>query len=115
VEQLEYEMGYLGVTGVEDLLQTNVAEVIGKMRESGIAVWMITGDKVETAQCIAISTGLKSVTQQFYQMTDISTPDEIQRSLMEFSGLNGAVLVIDGKTIDYAFEVFPKNFIEISS
>jgi phospholipid-translocating ATPase len=60
IEQLENEMGYLGVTGVEDKLQVNVAEVIGKMRESGIAVWMITGDKVETAMCIAISTGLKN-------------------------------------------------------
>jgi len=49
IEQLEFEMSYLGVTGVEDQLQTNVAAVISQMRESGIACWMITGDKVETA------------------------------------------------------------------
>jgi phospholipid-translocating ATPase len=42
-------MGYLGVTGVEDKLQNNVSDVIAKMRESGIAIWMLTGDKVETA------------------------------------------------------------------
>ena len=32
---------------------------IEKMRGAGIKVWMLTGDKVETATCIAISAGIK--------------------------------------------------------
>jgi phospholipid-translocating ATPase len=29
----------------------------------GVKIWMLTGDKVETAKCIAISAGLKNVNQ----------------------------------------------------
>lgn len=32
---------------------------------------MLTGDKVETAQCIAISTGLKSPNQDMYVIKDV--------------------------------------------
>lgn len=30
------------------------------LKEASINVWMLTGDKLETAKCIAISTGFKS-------------------------------------------------------
>lgn len=53
-------MEYLGVTGVEDKLQEDVLTTIETLRSAGIQVWMLTGDKIETAKCIAISTGLKS-------------------------------------------------------
>jgi P-type E1-E2 ATPase len=39
----------LGVTAVEDLLQENVAISINDFRSAGIKVWMLTGDKGETA------------------------------------------------------------------
>lgn len=29
------------------------------LKEAGINIWMLTGDKMETAKCIAISTGFK--------------------------------------------------------
>lgn len=61
IEMLEGEdMEYLGVTGVEDKLQEDVLKSIETLRNAGIQVWMLTGDKVETAKCIAISTGLKN-------------------------------------------------------
>jgi phospholipid-translocating ATPase len=34
----------------------------------GVKIWMLTGDKVETAKCIAISAGLKSVNQEIYEV-----------------------------------------------
>jgi phospholipid-translocating ATPase len=58
--KLETDMECLGVTGVEDKLQENVAITIEGLRKAGIQVWMLTGDKIETATCISISTGLKS-------------------------------------------------------
>jgi len=51
-------MDYLGVTGVEDKLQEDVMRTIETLRSAGIQVWMLTGDKIETAKCIAISAGL---------------------------------------------------------
>lgn len=68
---LENEMELLGVTGVEDKLQDNVASTIESLRLAGIQIWMLTGDKVETATCIAISAGFKSRSQQFFFMKEL--------------------------------------------
>jgi phospholipid-translocating ATPase len=45
-------MQFVGVTGVEDKLQSGVVETVGSFRSIGIRVWMLTGDKVETAICV---------------------------------------------------------------
>jgi phospholipid-translocating ATPase len=37
-----------------------VAETIERFKQAGMQVWMLTGDKVETACCIAVSAGFKS-------------------------------------------------------
>lgn len=34
----------------------------------GVKIWMLTGDKVETAKCIAISAGLKSANQEIHEV-----------------------------------------------
>ena len=57
--ELEEGMELLAITGVEDKLQDEVALTIESLRSAGIQVWMLTGDKVETATCIAISAGFK--------------------------------------------------------
>ena len=49
MDLLECNMAYLGITGVEDTLQEEVGEVIANLKECGIGIWMLTGDKVETA------------------------------------------------------------------
>lgn len=55
---LEEDIVPLAVTGVEDRLQSGVRECLEKIRNAGIKTWMLTGDKVETATNIAISTRL---------------------------------------------------------
>jgi phospholipid-translocating ATPase len=61
-------MDLVGITGVEDKLQDEVAMTIEALRMGGVKIWMLTGDKVETAKCIAISAGLKSVSQEIYEI-----------------------------------------------
>lgn len=58
VEGIENELTFLGVTGLEDLLQDNAAQCIRDFREAKMKVWMLTGDKEETAQNISISCGI---------------------------------------------------------
>lgn len=53
------------LTGVEDKLQDQVAETISALRQAGINIWMLTGDKIETAKCIACSTDLKTPNEEF--------------------------------------------------
>ena len=51
-------LSLLGATALEDLLQDDVFECIKEFRAAKIKVWMLTGDKGETAHNIAISCGL---------------------------------------------------------
>ena len=66
VSKLENNMDYLCVTGVEDLLQDDVVTTIDNLRNAGMKVWMLTGDKVETATCISISAGIKDKKQKLF-------------------------------------------------
>ena len=56
--KLEKQLFLLGCTAIEDKLQENVPEVIQDFIKADINVWMLTGDKLETAECIAYSCNL---------------------------------------------------------
>eukprot|EP01053_Blabericola_migrator_P012304 Blabericola_migrator_1__12303@NODE_76_length_15181_cov_143_848948_g68_i0_p1_GENE_NODE_76_length_15181_cov_143_848948_g68_i0NODE_76_length_15181_cov_143_848948_g68_i0_p1_ORF_typecomplete_len1255_score242_95PhoLip_ATPase_C/PF16212_5/1_4e03PhoLip_ATPase_C/PF16212_5/5_4e54Hydrolase/PF00702_26/4_8e37E1E2_ATPase/PF00122_20/1_4e23E1E2_ATPase/PF00122_20/8e03E1E2_ATPase/PF00122_20/1_3e04Cation_ATPase/PF13246_6/1_9e15Cation_ATPase/PF13246_6/1_7e02PhoLip_ATPase_N/PF16209_5/5_5e15PhoLip_ATPase_N/PF16209_5/6 len=66
---LERELELLGITGVEDELQRDVAETVETLGQAGVKIWMLTGDKTETALCIATSAGLKSRNDQVISVT----------------------------------------------
>ena len=54
-DEVERNLELVGVTAIEDKLQDGVPEAIATLLEGGIKVWMITGDKQETAINIATS------------------------------------------------------------
>ena len=54
-EKIECDMDLIGATAVEDKLQEGVPEAIESLSNAGIKVWVLTGDKVETAINIAMS------------------------------------------------------------
>lgn len=54
-EEIEVDLDYVGITAVEDLLQEGVPETIELLRHAGLRVWVLTGDKVETAIDIGYS------------------------------------------------------------
>lgn len=54
-EAIERDMELLGATAVEDKLQDGVPEAVEALLAAGIGVWVLTGDKVETAISIALS------------------------------------------------------------
>uniref|UniRef100_A0AAZ3RAT4 Phospholipid-transporting ATPase n=1 Tax=Oncorhynchus tshawytscha TaxID=74940 RepID=A0AAZ3RAT4_ONCTS len=51
--RLEINLHLLGATGVEDRLQDGVPETIASLRKAGLQIWVLTGDKQETAINIA--------------------------------------------------------------
>lgn len=55
VKTIEEELFLLGTTALEDKLQENVHECIEEFRRADIKVWMITGDKLETAENVGVS------------------------------------------------------------
>ncbi|CAM8952983.1 unnamed protein product [Rhodiola kirilowii] len=48
-EEIERDLFLLGATAVEDKLQDGVPECIDKLAQAGIKLWVLTGDKMETA------------------------------------------------------------------
>ncbi len=57
---IERRLKLVGTTGIEDKLQDGVPESIDRLRRAGIVVWVLTGDKQETAIEIAYSCRLFS-------------------------------------------------------
>ena len=57
-ETIEHHMTLVGSTAIEDKLQDEVADTIRFMKRTGIKVWVLTGDKIETAINIGFSAGL---------------------------------------------------------
>jgi phospholipid-transporting ATPase len=54
-EEIEVELEIIGATAIEDKLQDDVATTISSLKDSGIKVWVLTGDKQETAINIGYS------------------------------------------------------------
>jgi magnesium-transporting ATPase (P-type) len=59
-EEIEQEMILLGATAIEDKLQDGVPDTIASLRKSGFKIWVLTGDKRETAINIGFSCQLLS-------------------------------------------------------
>jgi phospholipid-transporting ATPase len=54
-DEIERDLVLIGCTAVEDKLQDKVAQVIADLIDANIKVWMLTGDKLETAENIGFS------------------------------------------------------------
>ena len=52
---MEKDLKLIGVTAIEDKLQDGVPETIANLQLAGVRVWVLTGDKQETAINIAFS------------------------------------------------------------
>lgn len=52
-------------------MQDEVAKTVESLKQAGIKVWMLTGDKIETACCIGISSGLKSRSEKYLIIRNI--------------------------------------------
>ncbi|PFX32310.1 putative phospholipid-transporting ATPase IIB [Stylophora pistillata] len=68
---LEHDLELLCLTGVEDKLQVDVRPTLEMLRNAGVKIWMLTGDKLETATCIAQSSRLVARNQTIYTFKQI--------------------------------------------
>lgn len=84
ISSIERDMEFVGITAVEDLLQANVKQSIEMLREANIKVWMLTGDKLETARCISLSTGLLNHNDQVWEVSGVTTSSELRAKLNGF-------------------------------
>ncbi|PAA69169.1 hypothetical protein BOX15_Mlig005692g1 [Macrostomum lignano] len=86
IDQIEQQLQLLGVTGIEDRLQDGVPDTIASFRAAGINVWVLTGDKQETAIQISYSARLVTEAQRLLVLnadTLAQTEDKVRRYLQE--------------------------------
>ncbi|CBI34914.3 unnamed protein product, partial [Vitis vinifera] len=65
-DKIERDLILLGATAVEDKLQKGVPECIDRLAQAGIKIWVLTGDKMETAinigyACSLLRQGMKQI------------------------------------------------------
>ena len=105
---IESEMTVLGATGVEDQLQDGVPETLEALRAAGIKVWVLTGDKLETAINIAYSCGHFKRGMQLLTLTAQSSPAECQETLWRLrrkiwdEPIQNFGFVVDGESLAHA-------------
>ena len=104
MNELEYGVSFLGITAIEDKLQNNLKSTIECLRGGGIKMWMITGDKMETAECIGRSCGLQKTTEANYKIEEVTTDDSWQGHWDNIKSNLSQILIIDGKTLSFVFE-----------
>lgn len=63
----------MGITGIEDKLQNKLKPTIESLKSAKIKIWMITGDKIETAECISRSCGLQLATEDNVKIEEADT------------------------------------------
>jgi phospholipid-transporting ATPase len=68
-EKLEKDLDLVGCTAIEDKLQEEVGATISFMKTAGIKVWVLTGDKIETAINVGYSCELISKGMMKYFLT----------------------------------------------
>ena len=111
---LERDLELLGVTGVEDKLQRDVKPSLELLRNAGIKIWMLTGDKVETARCVAVSAKLVARGQYIHTIAKLKRKDNAQDHLDFLRGKKDSALLIDGESLGLLLTHFRTEFIGLA-
>ncbi|XP_060556239.1 probable phospholipid-transporting ATPase IIB isoform X2 [Ruditapes philippinarum] len=114
IESLERDMELLCMTGVEDRLQENVRPTLEMLRNAGIKIWMLTGDKLETATCIAKSSKLVSRNQDIYTFKKVTGRTEAHLELNNLRRKQDNALVIMGDSLQVCLEYYEHEFVELA-
>lgn len=101
-ELIEGSLNLLGASAIEDKLQSGVPQTIDQLRRANIKIWMLTGDKRETAINIAHSARICLPASEIFVL-DYSRGDlegQMSAALEEIAnGCSHSVAVIDGQTL----------------
>ncbi|KUJ21927.1 phospholipid-translocating P-type ATPase [Mollisia scopiformis] len=102
-EMIEQNFELAGASAIEDKLQQGVPDTIDKLRRANIKIWMLTGDKRETAINIAHSARICKPYSEVV-ILDHTTGEVEQRmatTLLDITkgAIAHSVIVVDGQTL----------------
>uniref|UniRef100_A0A6G1S4H7 Phospholipid-transporting ATPase n=1 Tax=Aceria tosichella TaxID=561515 RepID=A0A6G1S4H7_9ACAR len=111
---LEKDMELLCLTGVEDRLQDGVPTTLKGLQDAGIRIWMLTGDKMETAINVAKSSQLVKKMQEIYQFRSVRSRVEAHLELNNFHRKSDCPLIIAGEDLEICLKYYPTEFMELA-
>lgn len=122
-DMMERDLILVGATAVEDKLQKGVPQCIDKLAQAGLKIWVLTGDKMETAinigfSCSLLRQGMKQIcitAMNSDRLAQDSKEAVKENILMQMTNASQMIklekdphaafaLIIDGKTLSYALE-----------
>jgi magnesium-transporting ATPase (P-type) len=121
-ELIEKDLTLIGATAIEDKLQVGVSETIRHLAEANIKLWVLTGDKKETAVNIGFACAVLTQKMSILEI-DIQTHAEAVEQLrvarigLEQSKSSGkpVSLVVTGAALTFMLEPsLIMDFLEIS-
>uniref|UniRef100_A0A8C8FE30 Phospholipid-transporting ATPase n=1 Tax=Oncorhynchus tshawytscha TaxID=74940 RepID=A0A8C8FE30_ONCTS len=108
-ELLEKDLLLLGATAIEDRLQAGVPETIATLMKADIKIWVLTGDKQETAinigySCRLVTHGMSLliVNEDSLDATRATLTAHCMSLGDSLGKENELALIIDGQTLKYA-------------
>uniref|UniRef100_A0A8C6MFA4 Phospholipid-transporting ATPase n=1 Tax=Nothobranchius furzeri TaxID=105023 RepID=A0A8C6MFA4_NOTFU len=116
---IERDLQLLGATAVEDKLQDKVQETIEALRLAGIKVWVLTGDKHETAVSVSLSCGhfhrTMNILELLQQRSDNECAEQLRRLARRIKDDHVIQhgLVVDGASLSLALREHEKLFMEV--
>ncbi|KFH67222.1 phospholipid-translocating ATPase [Podila verticillata NRRL 6337] len=124
-ELIEKNLFLLGATAIEDKLQDGVPETIHTLQQAGIKVWVLTGDRQETAINIGYSCKLIQEDMSLIicnEQTHWETKEFLENKVKTIKStyqrgdeIEPLALIIDGKSLGFALEKdIEKVFLELA-
>ncbi|GJJ05826.1 hypothetical protein Clacol_000013 [Clathrus columnatus] len=123
-EIIERDMFLLGATAIEDKLQEGVPDTIHTLQIAGIKIWVLTGDRQETAINIGLSCRLISESMNLVIVNEENAHNTREfitkrlnaiKSQRKSGELEDLALIIDGKSLTFALEKeLSKSFLELA-
>ncbi|EFC39377.1 predicted protein [Naegleria gruberi] len=100
--KIEKNLQFVGATAIEDKLQQGVGDTIYELRRAGINIWVLTGDKLETAinigfACDLLNSGMTLLIVEGNTIEELKT--FLEKSLSTCEGISSSDalgLVVEG-------------------
>ncbi|KAI9199397.1 uncharacterized protein BJ171DRAFT_462527 [Polychytrium aggregatum] len=123
-EQIEVDLELIGTTAIEDRLQDGVMTCIEHLRKASIHVWVLTGDKLETAINVGFASKVLDADMTLI-ILNAMTAQDLHRQIRDSESLIQAeaplsaasfALVVDGGTLKIVMEAekTKEEFVQIS-
>jgi len=121
-QEIEKDFHLLGSTAIEDKLQDGVGDAIEGIKDAGVKLWVLTGDKMETAINIGYSCKLLSNDMLQFEITGQVSRDVYMQLMeskrqQEASDFAPSAVIINGDALIKigATEELREMFLELAS